>query len=256
MALGESVKVSDVANEDSLNPAVSANDGERQKRREAKLTEYFRRRHFVIENYSFWKNVFGDNLPFNKSLGILRKAVDPDARSREPIRLSPELETAIGMGVGSRRRDQTSLFTYKAPSTTLVRNVCVDVATALAPIRGAPGRPLLTFHVQALVILNEWALGIPVTASRTKNSVYDPQMTSPGAQAIQAVFAELDPEVTVTTMMNIVHKSRASRELDGKRFGDFFPFYGGSVSAKTGLPIPGPGFKLEKFGLTHPIYCS
>lgn len=246
-----------MAKDNSSNgPASADEDGGKQKRRDAKLAEYLRRMDHVVENYRFSKKHFGDSRRFNQSLRDLRKATNPKARKRDKrVRLAPELEAAIAIGVETRRTDAVS-DTYVAPSADLVGEVCENLSRALTPVRGRPDDAVLRYHVQAMMVLFEWATGNAVTASPTTNSEYLPQMTSAGARVIQFVFADLEPSLPVTTLMNIIRTTRAKRELEGKRFGDFFPFYGGSIDPETGFPIPGPGFKLEKFGLTHPIYCS
>lgn len=229
----------------------------RQKRQAAKFAEFRQRLEYLTVSYRRAKDYFGDSRRFNESLHHLRKATNPRARRRQTsVRLAPELEAAIAIGIETSRSETCPDGQYSAPSTDLVGEVCERLASSLAPTRGRPKDAVLTYYVQALMVLCEWATHTPVTASPTTNSDYAPQMTSPGAKVIQMVFEDLEPSVPVTTLMNIIRQTRAKRSNEGKRFGDFFPFYGGSIDPETGFPIPGPGFRLEKFGLAHPIYCS
>jgi hypothetical protein len=121
--------------------------------------------------------------------------------------------------------------------------------------KGRPQHRLLRYHVQAAMLLLETGTDVPVTASPTTNSEYEPQMTSRGAKVIERLFTEADPSINTTILVNIIRTTRAKRELEGKRFCDFFPTY-------IGEPPPGvdrrppPFASFEASGIAYPIYCS
>jgi hypothetical protein len=105
------------------------------------------------------------------------------------------------------------------------------------------------------MVLHQSMTGKEVTASRMRNSVYDPTMTSVGAQFVETIFRSIDPRVSTTTLVNIVRETRRTGAIDGKSFREHFRFYGGDVDPETGFPRPGPGFRLQSFEPVNPIYC-
>lgn len=103
--------------------------------------------------------------------------------------------------------------------------------------------------------LIEQAMGKRAGYSRYRNGHYDPHFCGTAGEIIEFVFKKIDPSLTTACLTNIVRDAR--RKFRGKtmRFGEFFPFYGGSIDPETGMPLPGPGYKLDRFELIAPIYC-
>lgn len=222
-----------------------------QRRKEA---EFQRRLAYVMDSYRLWSQAFGEAGTFNDSLSRLKRAVRGHRPDEAPgKRLHPLLEAAIGGRAKAKSGSTTD--PWSSPTCSEVAEACDEVANNVATQRGRPANSVLIYHVQALMLLWEWATGEPVTASRTTNSVYDPQMTSDGAKLIEHLVAVMDPTVSRTTLVNIVRSTRASDFLEGKSFRDLFPFHGGHMDEKTGLPQLGPGRSLRSFEVMPPIYC-
>ena len=215
-----------------------------------RFTEFRRRLEYVGESYRYWKNVEKDRPTVNESLILLNRALHvPSRKRRDQIRLHPMIEIGISMFVLRSRPDRSDI---SRPSQAEIQEASVELLRRTKPLRGRPRDETLWYHVKGLILLCEWASGVPVTASPTTNSVYDPQMTSDGAKSIEIAFRRIDPSVTKTTLMNIIRRTRAKRELEGKRFEDFFPLYKPEPHPDLGPPVQ----PTIDFNIAYPIYCS
>jgi len=215
-----------------------------------RFAEFRRRLEYVGESYRYWKEAEKDRPTFNQSLKLLARALQVrNRKSRKLVRLHPLIEIGISMLALDRSRNSTAEF---EPSPAEIESAVCELLRRTRPIRGRPENLTLRYHVKGLMLLCEWTTGVPVTASPTTNSRYEPQMTSDGAKAIEMAFKRIDPAVTRTTLMNIVRQTRGRRELEGKRFEDFFPFYQPEPHPEHG-PIVRPKIDLH---FAHPIYCS
>ncbi|WP_188699549.1 hypothetical protein [Sphingomonas prati] len=176
-------------------------------------------------------------------------------RSPRKVRLHPLLEVAVNSLWLKRLREMDS-DDGRTPTPEEMLGLCRELASKVKPFRGRPAHSVLTHHVHGLMALVQETCGSPATASRTRNSVYDPHMVSLGGQVIETVFRGIDPAISVTALVNIVLNARSLGATEGKRFRDFFPFYDSEFDAATGDLTLAPGLRLEGFELVPPIYCS
>lgn len=215
-----------------------------------RLSEYRRRLEYVRENYNFWKDALNDLPTFNESLELLRRAFEVPKRKRtESVRLHSLIE--IGITFLANRRPPVGFMDVES-SPAEMESAARELLKRLQPIRGRPENSNLRYHVWGLILACEWATGVPVTASSTTKSDYDPQVTSAGAKAIWMAFRRIDPSVTKTSIVNIIRASRASGELIGKRFEDLFPLYEPQAHPDFGPP----GAPQIEVHFAYPIYCS
>lgn len=211
------------------------------------MREYLRRLNHLAESYLFWSSVFASSPTVNQSLTALDRALHhPKRKQHAPMRLHPEIEFAISYLASKEKEVGWS------PTQQDIQIASRELVRRLRPIKGRPGNRVLRHHVQGLMILCEWASGVPVTASPTTNSTYEPQMSSDGAKVIQSIFQKIDPAVTITSLMNIVRGTRASRAIEGKRFEDFFPGYASEADPRG----PRVRTSVKVLGTASPIYCS
>jgi hypothetical protein len=219
-------------------------------RQQWRFAEFRRRLEYVGESYRYWKDAENDRPTFNQSLKVLQRALkSPNRKRRKLIRLHPLVEIGISMLASNNSKDPADEFN---PSPDEIETAVRELLRRTTAIRGRPSNLTLRYHVKALMLLCEWTTGVPVTASPLTNSVYEPQMTSDGAKAIEMAFKRIDPSVTRTTLMNIVRQTRGRRELEGKRFDDFFPLYQSEPHPELAVAAPS---QIE-VRFAHPIYCS
>jgi hypothetical protein len=121
-----------------------------------------------------------------------------------------------------------------------IQKAALWVTNALTVKQGAPTDRMLVHHVEALMALAQQTTGRPVLSRRDRNSVYDPHLADPKAQMIFEALNDIDPEVTVTKVVNIIRQARRKYAGKAMRFHDFMPAYGG---------------KVEVFVPNFPIYC-
>ncbi|WP_347302149.1 hypothetical protein V5740_08995 [Croceibacterium sp. TMG7-5b_MA50] len=98
--------------------------------------------------------------------------------------------------------------------------------------------------------------GSDLRARIVKDGAYEPGFAPPIDQVLLQIFHAVDQRATLTAMANIVKDAHATGAVKGKRFEDFFPFESGSIDPETGLPVPGPGYRVEQFVPITPIYSS
>ena len=220
-----------------------------------RVAEFDRRLAYLLANYRWANAVSHARLGFNASLVAGRRAGRPRAKRKPPrTRISPELELLIshrGRDLAIERGSNSG-----SPTPDDIAAASAEVLAKHRPRRGRPANPILIYHVHAFMVLYRWASGAELAAGDTRNGSYAPHIRSGLQDAITGAFRSVDPPVTVATLATIIASARRSGEVDGKRFGDLFPFYGGGVDAETGQPMPGPGFRLEQFEPIVPIYSS
>ena len=218
----------------------------------SRLVELNKRLAYVLESYLLARRFLAGTNGYNQSLVHMKKAVNPKARrSPQKVKCDPSLNLLIW--------DRANRHAVARRSDTPAN--CDDVFAAsrelsveLKAKRGRPADDLLIHHVQGLMVLVEWATGVPVTASLSKDSCYEPRLASSSAAHLENICKTIEPTLTRTALVNIIRSTHSSSAIKGKRFGDFFPFYGGSVDPDSGAPRPGPGYVLERFETTPPIY--
>jgi hypothetical protein len=215
-----------------------------------RMAEVIRRIDYVAEAYLRARAVERQTGSFNQSLAHITRALGPRARSAAVRRrLHPALELAVRLRWRARYPDVD-----RAPTPDEIHDICSEISRERAAVRGRPDDVILRYHVQGLMILYQKMTGKEVKVSRTKNSVYNPTMTSFGAQWIENIFKKIDPCVS-TTLVNIVRETRKTGAIAGVSFCAYFPFYGGDIDPAMGTPRPGAGFRLELFEPLNPIYC-
>lgn len=215
-----------------------------------RFAEFRRRLEYIGESYRFWKDAEIGRPTFNESLRLLRRAFEvPKRTRREQIRLHPMIEIGISIIASREGANPSGKFD---PTQTEIEEASRELLLRAKPLRGRPQNMNLRYHVKGLILACEWASGTPVTASPTTNSEYDPQMTSDGAKSIEIAFKRIDPSINKTTLMNIIRQMRASRELEGKRFEELFPYYQPEPHPELGI-VARPEFEIR---IAHPIYCS
>jgi len=191
------------------------------------LGEFQRRLAYIAESYRLWSKVIGHGPSINESLARAKRSVARSSSGSEDVRLNLEFEAALEM-IARAEAEKSKPTEHLTPED--IADAREKLIRSAKPIKGRPKSRVLRYHVQALMLLCEWATGVPVTASPTTGTAYKPQMTSVGARVTEAIFKAIDRSITTTTLMNIVRTTRQRRELHGKRFEDFFPFYGAKVT--------------------------
>lgn len=224
--------------------------------REARLVEQFKcRLGCIFRSYRHSHEHRISVLSFNKSLEAAKQTLNPKARGKpEKKRVDPEFELLVNARALALARDRD-------PDASKITQNDVNVAATqlikdLRPRRGRPSDTLLVHHVHAFLALYRQTCGADVRVSMTRDSVYDPHIKSPGAAVMLKMFSDIDPAVTTTALVNIILDAQALGAIEGKKFQDFFPFHEGHVDPETGLPVPGPGYRIERFEQIAPIYSS
>jgi hypothetical protein len=245
-----------VSNAGSDESGSGGGQGGLNPRQQWRLSEFKRRLAHIDASYRFWSEVFGGVPTINESLSLLKGSLQGPARrpQRKRVRLHPEVELLISQFATRQVRQSRGSDAAVEPAD--IEAACVKVLQLLKPIRGRPISRVLRHYVQALMQLCEWACGEAVTACRTTNGIYAPQMTSAGGRAIERFFRSIDPRITTTSLVNIVIDTRAKNELAGKRFEDFLPLYQPESLAELELPKANCGPRVKLLGIGHPIYCS
>lgn len=221
-----------------------------------RVVEFQRRLAHIDESFRRARNFERGRPTYNEGLRILAKALNPRARrSENSVRLHPALELLIKARWLQRNAGEGGNSVDREPTPSDIWDICEELRDKLKPVRGRPADPNLTYHVRGLMALIQDTCGEPAQATRFKDSVYDPQMTSAGGRVVDLFFRNIDPAITTTALANIICQTHASGAIRGKHFRDFFPFYGGHIDRETGFPVPGPGYRLERFDPVFPIYC-
>ena len=223
--------------------------------RETYLIGLFKRRlDYLFQNYRFAVAHSNRALGFNESLETGARVLNPRARRRPPRRrVDPVIELAINLEALKLARARDPEATGPEPQDVRAASECV--VARVHKRRGRPANQILAYHVHAAMALHHQTTGNPLSASMTRNSVYDPNLSACG-EALLTAFRQIDPRITRTTIVDIIRAGHLSGIVDGKTFEDFFPFFGGRIDPQTGFPIPGPGFRLEAFERLAPIYSS
>ncbi|MFC4595537.1 hypothetical protein [Sphingobium tyrosinilyticum] len=225
------------------------------KRQEELISEFRRRVDYALESNAFWRETLGHPTNFNQSLSRLKEGLGDQCRSDSvEIRQHPEVEMAVAHFSKIAARKRTSV-----PDAVVTdKDTEAGVREALAVLKtpqGRPGDPILTHHVEGLMALIQEFLGKPVMMQREKNSIYDPQASNEAGELLLTWVRHMEPNVSVTTVVNIVRKAR--RHYAGKRmnFLDYFPFYGATADGATGEIKLQAGLRFEQLGWASPIYC-
>ncbi|RED11014.1 hypothetical protein [Parasphingopyxis lamellibrachiae] len=202
--------------------------------------KYARRLAWVDQHYWTGRLLFGKPRELNASLGRLRKILAQ--QNRIPSSLHPMLIVAIDIQAHYAANDGDISGSMKPTEAQHL-----EAAKHLADKIKLPKRPrddLLRFHVEAVMAIIIEATGLRVTASRTKNSLYDPRLSEGVSQSVEIAFAQIDPEVSRTTLANIVVDARKKYAGKSMRYDDFFPKERLVNSGQNLELIPKPGFQL------------
>ena len=229
---------------------------ETPEQREARLTVEFQRRFaFLQQSFATAFKLQQSSLTLNDSLRAAVRALNPRSRRRpKRKRVNLGFELVINMRaleLASQRDPLASNF-----RSGDVRQAALQVVAQLTPRRGRPANDLLRWHVHAFMALYRQTCGRDLRARIVKDGAYEPGFSSQMDQLFLILFRAVDPAATLTAIANIVKDAHASGVVQGKCFEDFFPFYGGGVDPDSGLPVPGPGYRLEQFVPLTPIYSS
>lgn len=206
----------------------------------------------VEQSYLAMKAAAFDGNAFNNDLARLKRAVSRPGKSvAKETRLHPLLELTIN------QRGRTIANGLGVPMAEVhVREAAADVARNIRGLRRRPPNDVLRFHVEALMALVQELSGLPVSATRTVNRVYAPQLSKGVSQFLRIFFAKVDPAVTEIALVNIVCAARRKYAAKPMRFVDFFPFETPARLDNQGWPKVRPGFRLEHFEPIIPIYCT
>lgn len=181
-------------------------------------------------------------LNFNETIAAAKQSFNPRARGKpKRKRVDPEFEFAINFKARERARERDPDAATLSPKD--VNAAAQELVDKLKPRRGRPSDPILAHHIQAMMALHRQSTGKDVRASLTRNSVYDPHIHGGFGEVWVRFFHEIDHAVTMTTLVNIIVETHASKAIIGKRFQDFFPFYGEALIQKPGflnrVPVTG-----------------
>jgi hypothetical protein len=206
-----------------------------------RIQQEFRRRLIhTLRSFSVARTIERDYGTIEASLVRLREAL---ARrrpvKRQGLRLHPEVEMALSYKARQFADERTKAADAKVEQRD-VQKAALWVTNALTVKQGAPTDRMLVHHVEALMALAQQTTGRPVLSRRDRNSVYDPHLADPKAQMIFEALNDIDPDVTVTKVVNIIRQARRKYAGKAMRFSDFMPAYGGEV---------------EAFVPNFPIYC-
>jgi hypothetical protein len=247
------IRMGDTATSD-MEPANRS--AETPEERQSRLVGEFQNRlAWIVRSYRNCVEQRNARLNFNETIAAAKQSLNPRARSKpKRKRVDPEFEFATNFKARERANERAPDATALSPED--VNAAAQELVDKLKPRRGRPSDPILVHHIQAMMALHRQTCGKNVRASLTRNSVYDPHIHGGFGEVWVQFFHEINPAVTMTTLVNIILETHASKTIIGKRFQDFFPFYGGSIDPETGIPQPGPGYRLEKFTPIAPIYSS
>lgn len=224
-------------------------------RLERLVARYQDRLNYLFRSFRFWHARFRGVLSFNESLKAGARSLNPRAKSKPPrARVDPELELLINVRASELAVERQS--NSEQPCQCDINAASAEVIARFKPRLGRPPNRLLEYHVHAFMALHRQTCGEELRAGTTRNGSYDPRIKSPIQDRMLEWFRSIDPSVTIATLADIVDTAQRSGDVEGKQFEDFFPFFGGSVGGVTGDPMPGPGFRLERFVRVAPIYSS
>lgn len=217
--------------------------------REAELSgQFLRKLGYLSDNYEFWRNQERRTLSFNESISALkRETSNPSDGDRFSTKLHPYADIMIAA--------KLSRPSNPRPSQADVETAALEVAKTAKAVRGRPNDLILEHHVHGLMVLIEETSGEAARAQRDKNSDYNPHMSNEGGHMIELFFRHLDPAVTTTSLVNIMREAKRSGVIEGKRFTDFFPFYGAMRDRATGQLKLTSGQTIERMEPVNPIYC-
>lgn len=213
------------------------------------IAEMHRQTEFIRCNYLAVKEAYGGDNSYNESLGRLRKAIGMKRRTRKQgKRLHPEIELVISEF--AREFAEAEGVTV---GTAHIQMASVKACKLLKMRRGRPKAALLKYHVTGLVAVIQEFMGLPVIASRTKNSDYDRHFEDEIGRLIPILVSTFEEDITEGQLVDIVCEIR--REYAGKplRFIDLFPYYqtetvDGEVRVKSAIAIGAIQPNI-------PIYC-
>lgn len=224
--------------------------------RAAELAEEFQRRlAYLQRSYHIEKRLDLGVDGYNQSLARLKRAV---RRPRDPnvpeSRLSPWIEIAINI----RARELAGLdpdAPLESQHNRFVQQAAREIAARAKAVRGTTGERVLRRYVEALMALIQEFTGKPVRATRYKDSVYEPQLIGTGGEVVRGIAALLEPGVSETTLANWILDARRKHAGKPMRFRDFFPGYGLTLDARTGLPAAAAPYQFKLQAVSQPISC-
>lgn len=194
---------------------------------------------------------------YNSSLTRLKKAVAATSKVEGAVetRIHPFLELRIT----DKARELGGLDPSVVPGREhdeLMQRAARYVARTARPRSHRPDNAALRYHVEALMVLIQQYLGLPIVPRRSRNEEYEPHFDDAGGKMLEMFFAKVDPSVTTTALVNMALKAR--RKLKGKPL-DFdrqFPFMRSKIDWDKGtIIIRGQEHRFE-FHLAAPTYCS
>lgn len=219
------------------------------------VREYKPRLGHIFACHELAKQTGFDRLGFNELLKRLQNAV---RRMRPVSGAGVRLHPALEIEIARRARKLAGLSTdavFGTEHDQFVQQAGRDVAASAKSIRGRSGQVSTRHCFEGLVALIQETTGKPVRAPRHKDSVYEPQLLGPSGEALRVLMKAMDPSVSETTMVNWICALR--RKYAGKpmRFGDFFPGYGATMDAATGVVKLRAPYRLVSFEPSAPISC-
>lgn len=138
--------------------------------------EFARRLRHLQANYVAVRGCFGGSNTRNDGLSQLSKVIKNPAKPKDQQRrLPPDIEiliTATATTYTEKEEENPSILTQKK-----VDKAALKISETIEPTRNRPADEILIYHVEALMALIIEFSGQPVTASRYKNSVYDPRLS-------------------------------------------------------------------------------
>jgi len=224
--------------------------------REQELTdEFLRRIAYVLQSYTLFREAHGPIGTFNEDLRLLKNSLSKTAK-RLPARkrIHPELELLINFHARNHARTRTGSDHPTLTQEDIDEGARKTLET-VNPRRGRPEDLGLRYHVEALMALCQETCGLPAMAQAERDNVYDPQATNLTGETVIRLARHIEPSATTTQIVGIMRAAR--RRYAGKpmRFLDFFPAYGGKIDSETAELTLRPGWKVEHFEASHPIYC-
>lgn len=218
--------------------------------RERELVDELQKRLRYIEaNYSFCKETSEGRQSFNESIETIARSLRRKRRSSlELKRVHPAIETEI-----SRRAKLLAEAQSRDVNQADINAAAEDLIAAVKKLRGRPRNEYLHKHVAGVIALLQQFIGKPVIAHRFRNSDYDPHFVDGISQAVPLIFGQIDPEVTLTTLVEhaiAIREEYAGKQLD---FLDLFPAYVLYVDDEDELRA-GLGFEVEAFEKNIPLY--
>lgn len=218
--------------------------------REAELIDEMKRRiAYIGQNYRIMGRYFDSGNAYNESLNRLKRAVRRKRRAKPfQHRCHPDIELAINHRARRYARRRGSKVSQKD-----VNAAARWAASHLRARRGRPSNRNLRFHLTGVIAVIQEFSGQPVLAETEPGGVYDPQFAEGISRCVPIIFDRIDPDVTLTTLVDHaieIRKAWAGRQL---RFFDLFPLYG-AEPGPDGIPQLRSGYRLEHFEPNIPIY--